>query len=423
LIELEPPAVLAAHGFRPLAGRTVIDMTTSLAGPYCTLVLGALGANVIKIERPGTGDDGRSWGPPFWGGESAMFLSVNASKRSIEVDLKQPAGVEIVLRLAESASVFVESLRDGAADALGLGFDAISARSKEIVYCSISAFGDEGPLKGRPGYDPLMQAMSGLMSVTGEADGPPVRVGTSVVDQGTGLWCAIGILAALANDPGTAQRVDAALFETAVNWLPYQLVGYLSSGIIPQRHGSAMPILAPNEAFPTRDGAIMIAAGNDRLFTRLCQSLGVDGLSGDPRFLTNADRVENRAELHQILAARLRNGTSAEWAERFDVVGVPSAPVLDLAEVVAHPQTAALNLLQAIPHPNVPDLRIPAPPLKVNGQRVQHRTPPPTLGQHTVEILTEVGYSDSEIAEFVAHQIVNGQQGQETSEHLGARER
>jgi crotonobetainyl-CoA:carnitine CoA-transferase CaiB-like acyl-CoA transferase len=394
--------------FRPLDGIRVLDVTASLAGPYCTLILGALGADVVKIEHPERGDDTRAWGPPFWNGESTTYLAVNASKRSVAVDLKDPDGLAAVLRIAERSDVFVQNLRPGLAEQLGLGFKALASRNARIVYCSIGAFGARGPLSHQPGYDPLMQAAGGLMSVTGEPGRPPVRLGISSVDQGTGMWSALAILAALpARDAGAgAQLIDTSLYETAVNWLPYQITGYLASGIVPRPLGTALAIIAPYEAFRTSDRWVMIAAANDRQFRALVEELGVAELADDERFRTNPDRVRHREELAALLAERFAAQDSATWLERLDRAGVAAAPVQDVAEVVAHEQTDALALLQALPHPAVPELRVVRPPLSVDGERVEHRTAPPTLGQHTDEALSEAGYSDAEIAALRARGVV-----------------
>lgn len=385
--------------FSPLAGIRVLDFTISLAGPYCTEILGSLGADVIKLEHPERGDDARTWGPPFWAGESATYLAVNANKRSLAVDLKAPEGLEAVLRVAERSDVFVQNMRPGLAERVGLGFEALRARSPRIVYCSLGAFGKVGPLRHQPGYDPLMQAAGGIMSVTGEPGRPPVRAGVSVVDQGTGLWAVIGILAALRerDATGEAQLVETSLYETAINWLPYQLAGYLGSGQVPRPAGSALAIIAPYQAFAARDGWVMIAAGNDRLFAALCEVLSRPELTQDPRFRTNPDRVAHREELAALIAERLAPESAAAWLERLDAAGVPAAPVQDLAQVAAHPQTEALRILQPLPHPRIPELRLVAPPLSVGGERVPLRTPAPALGQHSAEVLAEAGYSEQEI--------------------------
>jgi len=391
--------MVAPPTFAPLRGVRVLDLTTSVAGPYCTLILAALGADIVKIERPDGGDDTRAWGPPFWANESATFLAMNAGKRSLAVDLKSSAGLAVALRLARSADVFLQNLRPGLAERLGLGFDVLARKNERLVYCSIGAFGSKGPLAREPGYDPLMQAAGGIMSITGEPGGAPVRTGPSIVDQGTGMWCAIGILAALrARDAGAGpQLIDSSLYETAVNWIPYQLVGYLASGRPPGPLGSGIGILAPYQAFRTQDGWVMIAAGNNRLFTALCEALELPRLAVDPRFRTNADRVANRAALADLLGARAARERTDTWLERLRAAGVPVAPIQDAAQVAASEQTAALGLLQPLPHALVPDLRVVAPPLSVDGERLGYATPAPGLGEHSVELLREAGFDRLEI--------------------------
>jgi crotonobetainyl-CoA:carnitine CoA-transferase CaiB-like acyl-CoA transferase len=295
--------------------------------------------------------------------------------------------------------VVVQNLRPGLVERLGLAFDDIARENPTIVYCSIRAFGAAGPLRDQPGYDPLMQAAGGIMSVTGEADRPPVRTGASIVDQGTAMWSALGILAALrARDAGAAaQHVETSLYETAVNWVPYQLVGYLASGCVPTRLGSGIGILAPYGAYPTADGRVMIAAGNDRLFASLAAELGLPELARDERFTTNAARVRHRDDLDAVLAERLAAETTSTWIARFRAAGIPIAPIQDLAEVAASEQTTALGLLQPLPTPQVPELMVVAPPLSVAGERLAYERPPPPLGADSRDILAELGYSSHDI--------------------------
>ena len=388
--------------FAPLSGVTVVDVTSSLAGPSCTQLLASLGAEVVKVEPLG-GDHARAWGPPFIDGEGAMFLASNASKRSFAVDLSSPRGLEALLRLADRSDVLVQSLRPGAAAQHGFGPDVVRARNPRLVYCSIGAFGAKGPLRDQPGYDPLLQAAAGIMSVTGVDEMPPVRVGVSLIDFGTGVWAALGVLAALyeRNTTGTGRTVDVSLYETALSLLSYQLVGYLGTGEIPGREGSALAQIAPYQVFATRDGELMVVAGNDKLFRELCRVLGIDEITTDPRFVTNPDRVRHRAELIALLEPPLREWATEELLTALIEAGIPASPVRNVGEAADHEQTRALGMLQTLGH-----FTTVAEPLSLDGERVAYRTPPPPVGAHTAEILRGLGYSDADVSALAADGVV-----------------
>jgi crotonobetainyl-CoA:carnitine CoA-transferase CaiB-like acyl-CoA transferase len=371
--------------FEPLRGVRVVDLTSSLAGPACTELLAALGADVVKVERPGTGDESRAWGP-------SMFLAANAGKRSLALDLKDPRGREALLRLTARADVLVESLRPGAAERLGLDADVVREHAPALVHCRIGAYGP-GPLESLPGYDPLMQAFAGIISVTGELEGETVRVGVSLVDYATAWWAAIGILAAL--HAGGSRLVDVSLLETALALVGYHVSDALA-GAEPGKHGSAFPHIAPYQVFRTADGEVMLAAGNDRLFAELRTRLG---LEDDPAFATNAGRVARREELAARIQERLELEPTATWLERLE--GIPVAPVQSVREAATHPQTAALGIVAELTgRPRV------GVPLSVDGSRVPLAGDPPRLGQHSAEVLGEAGYSEAEVEELAAAGVV-----------------
>lgn len=333
-----------------LAGIRVVDASENLAGPWCAQILGDLGAEVLKVERPG-GDPARAWGPPFVGEDAALFVVTNRHKRSERLDLRTEAGRSRLWASIEGADIFVQSFRPGAIERLGFGEGDVRSRNPRILYASVSAYGTRGPLRDAAGYDPLLQAFSGLMSVTGEAGGPPVRVGTSLVDMGAGMWLAIGLLAALRERDRTGRggRVEVSLLGAALAWMGYHLIGAQATGEAPGRHGTAFPSIAPYESFETKDGRLMIAAGNDGLFHALCAVLKRPDLAADAAYRTNALRVGARAELAGKLQTETRAWTTSALTEALLRAGVPCAPIQDVAHVLAHPQTEASGLLVDLP--------------------------------------------------------------------------
>ncbi len=395
-----------------LAGVRVIDLTTTLSGPWCTHVLACLGADVIKLEKLDGGDDSRSVGPPFWNHASPIFLATNAGKRSLAVDLKSREGLALVMDLVAGADVFVQNFRPGVAERLGLGFNALRGRNDTIVYCNVGAFGHLGPRRREPGYDPLAQAATGIMSTTGIPGGPPLRTGASFVDHGAGLWAAIGVLAGLRirDESGTAQLIDTSLYEAGINFLPYLIAGYLASGEVPGPIGRAQTVSVPSEVFVAADGDVMVAAGADGLFARLCRALGVPELVGDPRFATGADRVMHRESLSEILGNRFASGSVAHWVEHLVAAGVPVAPVLDISQVVMDAQFGALGMLQEVDDEDITDLRLVAPALSMNGKRLPLRSRPPRLGEHSRAILSEIGYDESTIEDLMRDRVIGEEQ-------------
>ncbi|ABG05327.1 L-carnitine dehydratase/bile acid-inducible protein F [Rubrobacter xylanophilus DSM 9941] len=373
----------AAFGL-PLRGLRVLDLSRVLAGPYATTVLGDLGADVIKVEHPERGDDTRSWGPPFAGGESAYFLSANRNKRSVALDLKTPEGLKKARELAAGADVLVENMRRGALERLGLGYAALRERNPGLIYCSITGFGP-GPDQGRPGYDFLVQARAGIMGITGWPGGPPTKVGVAVADVVCGLYAAVAVLAALRrrSETGEGARIEVPLFESALSWLANRAQEYLVSGVDTGRLGNDHPTIVPYRTFEASDKTFAVAVGNDAQFARLCRAIGREDLAEDGRFADNPGRVANREELVAELQKTFSGRTAAEWVQRIGEAGVPCGPVSSLAEVFSDPHVLGCGILREVDHPAAGALRMLASPLLVDGERPPIRRPPPTLGEHT----------------------------------------
>ncbi len=372
-------------GTAPLSGIVVVELGHSVAAPYAGQVLADLGAEVVKIEKP-QGDDARKWGPPFLDGAAASFQALNRNKRSVVCELRDPVQRARLLEyIGARADVVLQNLRPGQADALGLGAQALRAAKPALVYCNLGAFGARGPLADRPGYDPLMQAFGGIMSVVGEEGRPPVRVGPSMIDMGTALWAALGIASALyrRRETGIGCVVDVSLFETAAAWMSLFAAQYLASGELPQKHGSGQVGIVPYRAYRTLDGDLVVAAGNDALFRRYCEVLGHPEWAQDARFATNPDRVRQRDVLYPLIEAQMARRTSGEWIAALDAAGVPCAPVQNVAQMLGHEQLRALGLLQPVPGSSVPLIGL---PISFDGARLAPRAASPALGEHTAEV-------------------------------------
>jgi crotonobetainyl-CoA:carnitine CoA-transferase CaiB-like acyl-CoA transferase len=383
-----------------LEGIRVIDLTGYLAGPYCTMMLADLGAEVIKVEEPKTGDGSRQWGPPFLEGESAYFLSVNRNKKSIALNLKSKSGNKIIQKLVANSDVFIENYRPGIADNLGVGYEALKKVNPKLIYCSISGFGQNGPYKERSSYDIVGQAMGGIMGITGESNGGPVKVGIAIADICGGMFAGLGILAALIrrSKTGEGDRIDISLLDGQVSWLSYQAGYYFATGKNPERLGTSHPTIAPYQAFKASDSNFVVAVGNDALWVKFCDALSLDSLKADPRFARNPDRVKNKEELARILAEFFAKEKSKVWLSLLEKAGVPSAPIYSLDEVFKDPQVQFRHMVEEIDHPKLGrKIRMIGSPIKMSKSEFKIRLAPPTLGQNTEEILSSLGYSKDEI--------------------------
>ena len=393
-----------------LQGIRVLDITASVAGPFATQILGDLGADVIKVERVDGGDDTRRWGPPFWSGESPMFLSLNRNKRSLALDVKSQEGHEVLRKLVAQSDVLVQNLRPGALAKLGLDYPRLQQINPRLIFCDMTGYGHTGPLREQPAYDPLMQAFSGLMSLTGEPGGAPVRIPASLLDQGTAMWTVIGVLDALRTRETTGEgcQVQTSLLQTAMMWLPSQLLGYFADGELPAKQGSGTRVIAPYQAFPTADGHLIIAAGNDNLWRRLCSAIQRIDLAEDPRFVDNPSRVAHREELAEALSETLRTRTTAQWQDVLGKAGVPVTPVRTVDEVVEDEQVRAVGILQQVEHPRIPDYTVINTPICRNSEYLGEPVAPPELGAHTAQIMADLGYSDAEAAELADAGVIAG---------------
>ncbi len=399
-----------AHHEGALAGLRVLDLTRILSGPFASMVLADLGADVIKVEDTHGGDDTRRWGPPFQGDDAAYYHSVNRNKRSLAVDLKAQVGRGLVRRLAASADVVLENFRPGTAQRLGLGWPQLSALNPRLVYGSVSGFGQTGPESTRAGYDAIAQAMSGVMGITGPAGGEPVRFGVASADLGAGMWVTIGVLAALRSreTTGQGQQVDIALLDGQMSWLTYAAQNFFATGERPHRHGSAHPNIVPYQSFRTSDGDLMVAVGNDSLWRRFAPVVGLGHLADDPRFATNPDRVRHRDELLPLVEAAFLARSSTQWAQLLEEAGVPAGPVHEVPEALAQEQVLARDMVVDLPHSRLGPLRTLGSPLKLSGTPTTLRHASPTYGEHTRDLLAAMGLSPERVEALVAEGVVRG---------------
>jgi formyl-CoA transferase len=385
---------------KALEGIRVLDLTRALAGPFCTLMLGDNGADVIKIEIPGSGDDTRKWGPPFIGDESAYFLSINRNKRSLTLNLQDPKAQEVFMKLAKDTDVVVENFTPGVMERFGLGYEAVKAVNPNVIYCSISGFGQDGPYKSRPAYDQIMQGVGGLMSITGEPDGEPQKIGIAVTDIGAGMWSAFAITTALHHreKTGEGQYIDISMLDAQVAWLTYQAAYFFANDEPPKRMGAAHPTLVPYQAFMCNDGKyINVAVGSERIWERFCQGMKREDLKDHPDYAVNSVRVAHRGAIVSMLQEIFLTRPVAEWVADLQAVNVPCGPINDLADVFADPQVLARDMYQEMPHPTLGTIKQTGLPIKFS------RTPggldrhPPLLGEHNQEILSSLGYSDADV--------------------------
>jgi formyl-CoA transferase len=393
----------------PLKDLVVLDLSRVLAGPYCTMMLADLGAQVIKVEQPKQGDGSRQWGPPWAGGESAYYLCVNRNKRSLTLNLKTERGREIVRELVSNVDVLIENWRYGTMKQWGLGYGALQKVNPGLVYCAITGYGQTGPHRERRGYDLLIQAHGGVMSVTGPVDGPPMKVGIAIVDITAGMFAAVSILAALQErlHSGRGQYIDISLFDSQIAWLANVGSNYLVSGQRPARHGNAHPNIVPYEPFPTGSGWIAVGVGTDPQWQSLCELAGWEDLATDPRFRTNALRVEHRDTLVPILQNRFQQRTSEEWQAALLEGGVPCAPINSIDRVFSDPQVLAREMVVEFPHPTAGRVRLAGSPMKFSRTPVRMQRPPPMLGEHTEEVLCEyLGYSAADVVRLRREGVV-----------------
>ena len=394
---------------KALSGVRVLDLTRALAGPYCTLMLGDYGADVIKIELPGRGDDTRHWGPPYIDGESAYFLSINRNKRSLTLNLKDPAGREVFMRLTRNADVVVENFTPGVVNRLGIDYEAVKAENPRIVYSSISGFGQTGPYREKPAYDQMMQGLGGIMSLTGDPDGQPQKTGVALADIGAGMLAAYAVMTALFHRErtGEGQYIDVSMLDLQVAWLTYQAATYFATDTPPPRVGAAHPNLVPYQAFKCADGKyINVAVGNERFWQRFCKALGREDLVEMPEYAQNKDRVKNRDQLVALLQQEFDTRSTNRWVDILEEAGVPCGPINDLADVFSDPQVKARDMLLEVQHPSAGKIKQTGIPIKFSATPGSIDSPPPLLGQHSKEILLELGYSQDEVEALEQQEVI-----------------
>ena len=392
----------------PLAGITVLDLTRVLSGPYCTMLLADMGARVVKVEQPGRGDDTRAWGPPFLAGESSYFLSINRNKESVTLDFKAPAGRAVLDALVARADVLVENFRPGTLARQGLGYETLAVAHPRLIYASLSGYGHTGPRAAEPGYDAVLQGEGGLMSITGPADGPAYRLGVAVADIVTGMFAAQGVLLALLarQQTGRGQHVDVAMLDSVAALLTYQAGIVFATGTSPGRMGNRHPSIAPYDTFETADGPLVLAIGNDDQWERFCRVAGLDALGLDGRFATNAARVQYYDALEPFIRDALAADTRAGWTARLVPAGVPCGPVRAVDEALADAQLAARGMIERLSHPTAGDISVLGTPIKLSATPGHVQSAPPTLGEHTDEVLREIGLTDEEIGRLRASGVV-----------------